>query len=307
LEVEALDLDAYLERVGYNGPVVPTESVLIALHGAQVFTIPFENLDIHLGRPIRLDVASLCAKLVDGHRGGYCYELTGLFLLVLRRLGFDVMCLAGRNMMRETPMQKSHQALLVTLGRRQWLVDLGFGGNGLIEPIPLEPDTVFPQFFDAFRLQALSPFSFVLQSRPHDTWQSLYAFTLEEYHPLDYAMMNYYNSTSPMSAFTQRRMAARPCPVGRTTLSDSEIKVRCGSETTTVLLDEGEPYRVALAEYFGIVLPGDAEFVSPLATGPQLLAHSPETGPILRSNYQNPIDGLENGKYNITSVSNIDG
>jgi N-hydroxyarylamine O-acetyltransferase len=279
LEEETLDLNAYLERVGYGGPVAPTESALIALHRAQVFTIPFENLDIHLGRPIRLDAASLCAKLVDGHRGGYCYELTGLFLLVLRRLGFDVMCLAGRNMMRETPVQKSHQALLVTLDRRQWLVDLGFGGNGLIEPIPLEPGTVFPQFFDAFRIQQLSPFSFLLQSRPHDTWQSLYAFTLEEYYPLDYAMMNYYNSTSPTSAFTQRRMAARPGPEGRTTLSDRELKVRRGSETTTMLLDEGEPYLAALAEYFGISLPGDAEFVSPLAAGLMAAGASSEHRP----------------------------
>ena len=99
MEEAALDLQAYMARVGYSGPVAPTESVLCALHRAQVFAIPFENLDIHLGRPIRLDAASLWAKLVNGQRGGYCYELNGLFLLVLRRLGFAVTCLAGRNLM----------------------------------------------------------------------------------------------------------------------------------------------------------------------------------------------------------------
>src|SRR4051794_15409028 len=87
-EERALDLDAYLARVGYQGPLVPTADLLQALHRAQVYTIPFENLDIHLGRPIRLDAAALVAKLVQGARGGYCYELNGLFRLVLRWLGF---------------------------------------------------------------------------------------------------------------------------------------------------------------------------------------------------------------------------
>ncbi|SRR5579884_1899960 len=92
----SLRLDAYLERIRYDGPLSPSIETLCRLHRAQVMNIPFENLDLFLGRSIQLDSASLMSKLVEGRRGGYCYELNGLFLMVLQRLGFSVTPLAGR-------------------------------------------------------------------------------------------------------------------------------------------------------------------------------------------------------------------
>ena len=93
---EAFDLDAYLARIGYAGPRTPTLATLRAIHALQPAAIPFESLDPFLRRPVPLDLASLQAKLVGQRRGGYCFELNGLFAAALKALGFSVTPLSGR-------------------------------------------------------------------------------------------------------------------------------------------------------------------------------------------------------------------
>ena len=133
-----LDLDAYLHRIGYTGDRQPTLGVLNALHLAHATHIPFENLDILLGRPIRLDLASLQAKLVAGHRGGYCFEHNLLFCAVLEALGFAVRPLAARvRLGHPTVRARTHMLLMVTVADVPFIADVGFGGGGLLHPIPL--------------------------------------------------------------------------------------------------------------------------------------------------------------------------
>src|SRR5881398_483010 len=120
--ISALDLDAYLARIGYQGGLSPTAAVLKALHSAHVFSIPFENLDILLGRPILLDLESLQAKLVHGKRGGYCFEQNLLFAAVLEQLGFAVTRLAARvrrGAARLLP--RTHMTLRVEVEGAAWL------------------------------------------------------------------------------------------------------------------------------------------------------------------------------------------
>jgi len=95
--------DLYLARLHYAGSVRPTEDRLEVLHRAQAYTIPFENFDILLGRGIALEPAALCDKLVRRARGGYCFELNGLFLLALRAFGFDARALLARVHLTGTP------------------------------------------------------------------------------------------------------------------------------------------------------------------------------------------------------------
>ncbi|MBV8885110.1 MAG: arylamine N-acetyltransferase, partial [Chroococcidiopsidaceae cyanobacterium CP_BM_RX_35] len=150
-----LELDAYLERIAYHGSLTPCEETLYQLQRAQALSIPFENLDIFLGRPICLDPASLVTKLVKERRGGYCYELNGLFLMVLQHLGFTVTSMAARLVKPNGSFkQRSHQMMLVEIGEKRWLVDVGFGGNCPIEPIPFELDVEFDQILDTFRIKA---------------------------------------------------------------------------------------------------------------------------------------------------------
>jgi N-hydroxyarylamine O-acetyltransferase len=258
--------DAYLERIRYDGPLAPSAETLCRLHRAQVMSIPFENLDLFLGRRLQIDPASLVNKLVHRRRGGYCHELNGLFGLVLRSLGFTVTPLAARVFAEETLMQKSHQLLLVELRGEHWLADTGFGSNGLIEAIPLELERVFPQHLETFRLQADPKLGFVLQHHLGDSWRNLYAFSLETYYPADYQMMHFYTSTSPASLFTQHVVCTLPTEETRLILYDAEFKVRSRDETSVTCLDEdSDSYRETLQRSFGIDLPPGGRLHSPFS------------------------------------------
>ena len=258
----ALDLAAYTARTGYTGPLTNSLEALVGLHRAQAFSIPFENLDIHLGRPIGLDPASLFRKLIAERRGGYCYELNGLFRLVLLELGFKVTCLVGRNLIAGPPLRpRAHQVLLVEVAGQPWLVDLGFGTNGLIEPIPLIVGPEHAQGFDRYRLRAAPQHNYHLQLLMQGEWHSLYTFTLDEAQPSDYQMMSYFYAHSPDSPFRKQRICTLAAPGFRASMVDQELKLRQpdGSITATALPDEAA-YREALVSYFGIRLPDGAAF-----------------------------------------------
>lgn len=132
-------LGAYMARIGYDGPLAPTVETLHALHRAHLTAIPYENLDIHLGRMLTLDRQATFAKLVDDKRGGWCFEMNGTFGWVLESIGFDVRYVAGavRRADRGASALDSHLVLIVTIDR-PYIVDVGFG-DGFFEPLPLEP------------------------------------------------------------------------------------------------------------------------------------------------------------------------
>ena len=253
----AIDIAAYVARIGYRGPLTHSLETLVGLHRAQAFTIPFENLDVHLNRPIGLDAASLEQKLVRTRRGGYCYELNGLFRLVLQQLGFSVTCLVGRNLIAGHPLRpRAHQVLQVDVAGQPWLADLGFGINGLIEPIPLLAGPEHQQFFDRYRLQAAPQHNFHLQLLMQGAWQSLYTFTLDEAQPSDYQMMNFFYSQSPDSPFRRQRISTLAAPEFRASLVDRELKIRRSDGSITVTaLESAEVIEQVLATYFGIRLP----------------------------------------------------
>lgn len=197
------DLDAYLARIGYGGPVDPTVACLDALHLAHVSSIPFENLDILLGRPIHLDLESLQDKLVRGRRGGYCFEHNILFAAALEAIGFRVTRLAARVRLGTGEVTaRTHMVLRVDAEGSEWLADVGFGGGSVLQPIPLEPGPVVEQFGWSFRLID-DDAGRVLQALRPDGWLDYYSFTFEAQHPIDYEVANHYTSTHPNSPFTR--------------------------------------------------------------------------------------------------------
>ncbi|NQV20635.1 MAG: arylamine N-acetyltransferase [Rhodospirillales bacterium] len=264
-----LDLDAYMARIGYSGPRTPTAQVLRDLHTAQVFSIPFENLSIQMREPISLDIADMMAKMVHSGRGGYCFELNGLFSAVLEALGFQVDLLAAR-VRYGSPLvaARLHQLLLVTVGDQRWLADVGFGGNGIVAPIPFELNVEIQQYGETFRLKREDEGLYVLEALLPDGWLDLYAFTLEPLFPIDFEPANHYMSTSPVSPFCQTRIVAQPNPTGRTILVEHELKVRDNGETTTAGIDTDAAYLSALRTHFGIDLPDGTRF-KPLNKPPE--------------------------------------
>jgi N-hydroxyarylamine O-acetyltransferase len=254
MNIKAFELDVYLERLNYSGTVQPTEDRLEALHRAQYFTIPFENFDILLGRGISLEPAVLFDKMVNRARGGYCFELNGLFLMALRSFGFDARALLARVQVSGTPTGRGHQVALVTLKGRQWIADVGFGSPNLRAPIPLELDHPKTQDGQTFRLTDAGHLGTMLQILIDDQWQDLYSFEMGYVLPDDIAYGNYYTSTNPGSFFTVTRVAALPVDNGVITLYNNTLKIMTANKDQVQELPEGQAYLDALKTHFGIEL-----------------------------------------------------
>ena len=252
-----MDVDAYLERIGYRGPLAPTAETLRRLHVAHLLTVPFENLSIHAGEPVVLDDVSLFDKVVARVRGGFCYELNGLFAALLRELGFRVEMLSAAVARREGGFgpEFDHMALLVTLeGRR--LADVGFG-DSFVEPLLLDERAEQTQGARGFRIEEEEGGRLVLmRSDAGGAWEPQYRFGLEPHSYGDYAEMCHFHQTSPESHFTRARVCSLLTPEGRVTLSGSRlIKTAGGERVERELADEAER-DAALLEHFRIRMRG---------------------------------------------------
>jgi N-hydroxyarylamine O-acetyltransferase len=204
--VDDLDLRAYLDRVAYDGPLAADLETLTALHRAHLAAIPFENLNILLGRGIQTDLASVQDKLVTQRRGGYCYEHNTLFGAVLQRLGFSVdRLLARTGDPLESPRPRSHMVLHVN-GR--FLADVGFG-NGLLSPLHLCADGPHPQGAWEYELVLGADGGWRLREGKAGTWTTIQTFTLEPQYPVDIEVANFNTANSPKSPFTQRIIVMR--------------------------------------------------------------------------------------------------
>jgi len=253
---ETLNLDTYFERIGYAGSRETSLEILAALHSAHLGAIPFENLDVLLGRRIRLDLASLQAKLVDGHRGGYCFEQNALFAAVLRHLGFQVTTLEARvrppGATRTLP--RTHMVLRVDLPDRAVLADVGFGGDGPLRPVDLD-GRVSEQGGDAYRVVKEGAVRVLQISRPGG-WRDLYAFTLDEALPIDFEVANHYTSTWPESPFVTTLTAQLSLRDERRILRGQTLTVRRGGFETAHDIAARDLLPL-LRKTFGLDLPDD--------------------------------------------------
>lgn len=251
-----MDTAAYLERIGYGGSLAPTAETLRRLHVAHLLAVPFENLSIHAGEPIVLDDEALFDKIVARGRGGFCYELNGLFAALLRALGFEVgMLSAGvMNQAGEFGPEFDHMALVVTLDER-WLVDVGFG-DSFIEPLLLDERAEQVQGSRAFRITEEGERLTLTRRDEGGEWGAQYRFTLKPHVYEDYAGMCKYHQTSPQSHFTRRRVCSRLTPEGRVTVSGMRLITTTGGKREERELATEQEYAAVLREHLGISMPG---------------------------------------------------
>ena len=260
LSRDALDLEAYLERIGYSGGVQPVHAVLEAIHLAHATHIPFENLDILLKRPIRLDLASLQAKLVSGGRGGYCFEQNLLFSAVLQRLGFSVTQLAARVLYRSRrKLPRTHILLLVEVDSATWLADVGFGLEGLLLPVPFGSSRETRQFAWTYRVVETNG-EWTLQSLRNGSWTDLYSFFLAPQLAVDFEPANHYTATHPDSRFVRTLTAQLPTPDVRYMLRNRELVLDRGVTVTRRALADDDELLAVLAEVFGLHFPAGTRF-----------------------------------------------
>jgi N-hydroxyarylamine O-acetyltransferase len=266
------DLDAYFARIGYTGPRTPTLETLHALSRAHVSSIPFENLDVLLGRPITLDPAAVERKLVHARRGGYCFEQNGYFLQVLTALGYRVAPISARvrwQRPRDFTPPRTHIFLRVELDSGSWLADVGVGGLSLTSAIPLDESGRELATAHEPRRIVREGARLFHQVRFGQDWHDVAEFTLEEMPPIDRELGNWYTSAHPESHFKARLTVARATDNGRLSILNREFTRRdkSGRSETRQIADADELLAI-LSEHFGLHFPAGTRFGAPGAPWP---------------------------------------
>ncbi|MBK9611552.1 arylamine N-acetyltransferase [Candidatus Amarobacter glycogenicus] len=248
-------LPAYLQRIGYEGPVAPTVETLQGMHRAHFLHVPFENLDIQRGVPIVVDLDHNYDKIVTRGRGGFCLELTSLFAWALREIGFKVDILGGRVLAASGQLGEplSHMALAVYLDE-PWLADVGFGGR-VAQPLRLSergPQTSGASTYtvandgDHWLVTCLDPWLALQAPRT-------YVLTLQPRELGEFAGVCHWLQTSPDSAFTRGDVVSLSTDHGRLSYSPGRLTIASG-DTREEREVAPEGVGPALSEHFGIVL-----------------------------------------------------
>ena len=257
-----MDIPLYLKRIQFSEPIKPDAQTLQGLQLAHLLNVPFENLDIGLKRPISLTGEALWNKIVVQKRGGFCYELNGLFAALLKEIGFDVTYLNARVFNREGKLgiDFDHLALLVQVpvqapGQPEcWLVDVGFG-DSFQKPLSFEEQGEQVQGLRSYRLEKTADGYITWQKNYAGSWERQYCFDLQPRNfPDDYQSACLYHQTSPKSSFTRGSIISKATPDGRISLEEERLIVtKNGQRSERVVADRAE-YIAFLSEYFGVML-----------------------------------------------------
>lgn len=246
MKAENFNLTDYLSRIGYEGEVRADTATLIRLVQKQLRSIPFENTEVQAGRIPSLVPEEIVEKVLGLGRGGYCYEINGIFAMALTAIGFEWYFAGARPMFYPMRRPKTHMVVIVRVEGKNYLCDTGFGGYALRAPMVIEEGEV-TQEGDRFGLELIDG-EYVLSSLVQDEWQRQYGFALQSQEWIEFSLANYFNATHPDTIFTQKKLAIMQTPSGRKILVDNELK----------LIEEGRlekfdvEYADALKDYFGL-------------------------------------------------------
>jgi N-hydroxyarylamine O-acetyltransferase len=263
-----LDLDAYFARIGFHGAVQADLETLAALLRAHMRAIPFENLDVLLGRGVDLELAALQKKLVTARRGGYCFEHATLFAAVLDQLGFAPRRHSARVVLfvPRTESPRSHMFVTVALPEGTFVVDPGFGSLASEVPVPLVEERAPPPGTRTHWLVRDGPY-WVLRARRDDGVVDCWVATLEDDNPIDFVVANHYVATHPASGFRQRLMLRALTASGSVSVMNRDVTYREDGATRSRQLEDRAALRTLLREHFGFDLPEAETLVVPTIDG----------------------------------------
>ncbi|NTU68186.1 MAG: arylamine N-acetyltransferase [Chlorobiaceae bacterium] len=246
------DLRSYLLRIGLAGTPSADLATLRGMMRRQLFSVPFENLDVQAGRVVSLVPEEIFTKVVERRRGGYCYEVNGIFAMALEAVGIPYRFVAARPMTYPVRRPKTHMAIVAEVDGGQWLCDLGFGSYGIREPINLAwLDHGIRQDDDLFRLTTVAGWDYLLQAFTDGAWKNLYEFDLNPQEWVDFEPANFMNSTHPDSIFVRNLMVVLQNETGKEVLTSLYHKsVSEGRSVETKILREQIP--ALLRERFGL-------------------------------------------------------
>lgn len=260
MKADNFDLQRYFDRIGYAGEARPDLATVAAVLRRQLHSVPFENLDVRAGKPISLVPEDIVDKLVHRRRGGYCYEINGLFAMALEALGVPYRFVGCRPMTYHSRRPRTHMAILAMLDGEEWLCDAGFGSYGMRAPMRLAGTGEVRQDDDAFELlrQDNGEFrdndEYLFRTRIDGKWTNQYSFDLAHHEWVDFLPANWFNSTHPETLFTTHLIVMRQTPEGRVILFDDRLKTVAHDLTTARVIAPDERDAV-LRDLFGLDLP----------------------------------------------------
>lgn len=253
------DLPSYLQRIGFNGTPIPTLECLCELTRCHLLAVPFENLDIfHGGLTPSLETEALFEKIVTRRRGGYCFELNGLFQKLLEAVGFSCCSSMARILLGRGYLPPfAHRVVIVFLDGKRYLCDVGYGGPAPLCPIEIESGKiqVSPNGI-RYRL-AENAGSMLLEAELDGNFQPLMSFSQTPRDPVDFLPLNAYCALSPYEPFQSRQMLYKIIPGGKCAVNGNLLRIKENGSVTESVLKNEEELRGALQTWFGIVYDGE--------------------------------------------------
>jgi len=258
-------VQAYLDRIGYNGKPEIDYNTLAQLQWSHLHNVPYENLDILHGKYLSLEMEDVYEKIVVRRRGGYCFELNGLFSWLLKRMGFDVTEYYGRYLEGESlemPMRR-HRILRVDMAGKVYIADVGVGVCAPRNPLLFQIGMEQVQGDECYRIVEHPTLGFVVEFLHKGEFKRLFSFTEDPQYPIDFEMPNHWCLTHPDSIFKNHTMVFIRTPEGRNTIADKYDENGCKIQEfrrftkdnviTYIPRTEAEASK-ALLTHFGIVI-----------------------------------------------------
>jgi N-hydroxyarylamine O-acetyltransferase len=257
-----LDLQTYLKRLGYSSAPPPTLETLCELQLRHTAEFPFETLSTMLRTPVHVDPPRVQEKLLRQGRGGYCFELNRLFLLLLQALGFEARGLTGRVVIggpEDAQTARTHMLVLVTLDGVRYIADVGVGSMVPTGPLLLDSEAQQATPHEPYRL-SLADGTYTLRALVDGSWRAMYLFDLQTVADIDYRVANWYVSTHPDSPFLGQLFVARTGPRLRKTLNNGSFAIhRLGETSERVQLRDVDTVLEVLRDEFAIQVPEHPE------------------------------------------------
>jgi N-hydroxyarylamine O-acetyltransferase len=249
-----MNIAQYLNRINYTGGLSPSLNVLKELHKSHLIHVPFENLDIHYGNEIHLDIDKIYQKIVVEKRGGFCYELNGLFHSLLCELGFDTKIISANvynDKEQKFGKDFDHLAIIVTIAHQDYLVDVGFG-EFIFHPLKLELDRIQVDEIGKFIFQKQENYDFVVSKVEGEVKSIQYVFRTEEKALIEFSEMCKYHQTSSLSHFTHKKLISKPTENGRVTITGNTLKITKDEVEIKNLQFDEDQFADFLMEWFQI-------------------------------------------------------
>ncbi|MEM6630736.1 MAG: arylamine N-acetyltransferase [Bacteroidota bacterium] len=253
-----MNILAYLQRINYLGDLSPNLATLTQLQMAHMLAVPFENLDIHAGREIRLDTKQIYQKVVEEKRGGFCYELNGLYYDLLLELGYEVRRISARVHSTEQQgygAEYDHLALIATIDGKEYITDVGYG-EFLLCPLVFEIDIEQQDIRGAvYAIRTHKEGYFRIEKRLESSWKPEYIFKPVARDYEEFVPMCNYQQYDPTSYFQKQKLISQLTPNGRVTLTSSKLKILENGKISEREVESAQVFDQLLKTYFSISIP----------------------------------------------------